>query len=204
MCCVTKSRRRGQTDIACGLKQELRLGGDVDGASPGILSGAAGAAALRKMLFPDSTLDEGRDDIEAKRTCLEGDSCTGQYRHGVMHGVGQYEWTSGAIYDGDLVEGRLEGTGTLTWPDASRYEGSWKNGRMHGLGRFSWPDGRSYEGEYLNDKKHGQGVFRWPNGSKYAGPWKDGLQHGRGGFTSSNGSKKTFEFVAGRRVQGAR
>lgn len=218
------------TELTFAERTEARMApGDV-GASWG--PGAAGAAALRKMLLPDldepgtprfdrsPTFDQpkqpptatlpksgasnGDGNGSGRQVWPDGASYDGQYKCGLKHGMGRFSWASGASYEGDFVEDRLEGSGYFRWACGSTYEGAWKDGRMHGFGLFTWPDGRSYEGEYHHDFKDGQGIFRWPDGRQYDGQWKDGVQHGSGMFTSAHGKCKKTEWREGQLVRSGR
>jgi MORN repeat len=47
---------------------------------------------------------------------------------------GLYKWPSGAIYDGQFVNGQQEGKGKYTYSDGGKYTGTWKACRRNGLG----------------------------------------------------------------------
>lgn len=75
--------------------------------------------------------------------------------------LGRYQWSDGAVYNGDWKENKIAGFGIYEWLDGRKYEGEWLNNCMHGKGIYSWPDGRRYEGEYVQDKKEGEGEYVW-------------------------------------------
>jgi len=230
--CTTKQRRPQQKGL-CGWGRqsddttELTFSPHAEARTA---PGAAGAAALRRMLLPEQdepstpTFDRAPtfDLAQPKGTYAptlpkggasegssspgpqvwpDGASYDGEYKRGLKHGMGRFSWASGAVYEGDFVEDRLEGSGYFRWPCGSTYEGAWRDGRMHGFGLFTWSDGRSYEGEYKHDFKDGQGVFRWPDGRRYDGQWKDGVQHGSGTFTSAKGRCKITQWQDGQLVR---
>lgn len=60
----------------------------------------------------------------------------GQWKRGLIEGVGQYRWEGGWSYKGQYVEEAREGFGVFQWPDDSRYEGFWKDGLRNG--RHIW------------------------------------------------------------------
>jgi hypothetical protein len=37
-----------------------------------------------------------------------------------------YQYTTGAVYNGEWKGGLRHGSGTMTWPDGARYEGQWE------------------------------------------------------------------------------
>jgi hypothetical protein len=83
-----------------------------------------------------------------------GDRYAGQYRGGVLGGVGVYSY---AINTNNPYE-----DGTL------RYEGEYLNDRRNGLGVMHFRDGRR------------DAVSRFADGSRYEGEHRNGLNHGYG------------------------
>jgi hypothetical protein len=47
---------------------------------------------------------------------------------------GLYKWPSGAVYDGEFVNGQREGQGNYTYSDGGQYVGAWKACRRDGSG----------------------------------------------------------------------
>ena len=90
----------------------------------------------------------------------------GEYKHGVRHGKGEFEFISG-----------------------SKYVGEWKNNKFHGYGTFTFASGSKYVGEYKDDKRHGQGTYTYANGDTYVGENKDNKAHGYGTYTYLNGQE---------------
>ena len=43
-----------------------------------------------------------------------------------MHGIGEFTWADGTIYDGDWVDGKRHGHGQFNWVDGTIYIGEWK------------------------------------------------------------------------------
>eukprot|EP00913_Durusdinium_trenchii_P014786 g13868.t1 len=92
----------------------------------------------------------------------------------------RYEFESGAIYDGEWLEGNRHGVGKQIWPDGTEYLGQWRMGRAHGLGHIKHSDGDSYSGEWFNGRAHGLGIYRFQDGAAcYEGQFRcdhrDGL-----------------------------
>jgi hypothetical protein len=44
---------------------------------------------------------------------------TGEYQNGEKHGVGKFEWTDGATFEGNLYNGAFQGKGTFKQPGAN-------------------------------------------------------------------------------------
>ena len=62
---------------------------------------------------------------------------------------GKFRYESGAIYEGDYINGKKHGTGITKPFFLINY---WQ-------GKLLNPDGSYYQGEYKNDKKDGKGRF---------------------------------------------
>ena len=92
-----------------------------------------------------------------------------KYTEGVKERRGPTVLTSGAIYEGEWLNGAREGYGKQDWPDGSQYEGEWKNGTASGKGKLLHADGDIYEGDWGNDKANGTGTYTHSNGAKYSG-----------------------------------
>ena len=63
-----------------------------------------------------------------------GDSYKGAFRHGFMHGRGEYLWADGIKYTGAVVEDELTGQGKIEWPSGDVYVGQVCRGFRHGVG----------------------------------------------------------------------
>jgi len=106
---------------------------------------------------------------------------------------------SGAVYEGEWLNGMRDGHGKQQWPDSSRYEGMWREGKANGHGKLFHADGDIYEGEWLDDKANGRGTYTHANGAKYVGEWKDDKQHGRGLETWPDGAVYEGEYFEGKK-----
>ncbi len=86
-----------------------------------------------------------------------GESYSGQWLNGALHGKGRYTFASGATYDGEWRDNKFFGRGTCTWPAANgqgqaMYIGDWVENKMHGVGSFLATTGDRYEGVFHNDR----------------------------------------------------
>ncbi|CAK9063217.1 Thymus-specific serine protease (Serine protease 16), partial [Durusdinium trenchii] len=110
---------------------------------------------------------------------LEDDSVAQHFR---------YEFESGAIYDGEWLEGNRHGVGKQIWPDGTEYLGQWRMGRAHGLGHIKHSDGDSYSGEWFNGRAHGLGIYRFQDGAAcYEGQFRCDHRDGLGVETWTDG-----------------
>ncbi|MCA1765194.1 MAG: hypothetical protein LC633_02935, partial [Desulfobulbaceae bacterium] len=116
------------------------------------------------------------------------------------NGAGTFEYSSGALYVGEWLNGKEHGRGRMTLPDGSSYEGEYKNGRPHGYGVFQLRDGRQYNGEWKYGVAEGQGVEVNPDGSSYEGHWHNGLPSGYGVSTVGGREEKQGYWVDGEYV----
>ena len=86
--------------------------------------------------------------------------------------IGSYEFSDGAIYQGELAKGKPNGRGITHFKNGDRYEGEFVNGMRHGQGIFTWAEGSYYEGAFHNGVFHGQGTFVGIDGSCYEGTFE--------------------------------
>jgi len=120
-----------------------------------------------------------------------GNSYSGEWSNGVMHGKGIYTWIDGTIYDGDFDKNEMTGKGTYTWSDGSTYVGDVVRGIRHGTGTMQLTAVPSvYEGQWENGKRNGQGVIYYneDKSSKYAGGWLKGKRSGKGIIIYASGN----------------
>ena len=75
----------------------------------------------------------------------------GEYKHGVRHGKGEFEFISG-----------------------SKYVGEFRNNKRHGQGTYTYATGEKYVGEYKDSKRNGQGTFTFADGEVLKGLWENG------------------------------
>ena len=106
--------------------------------------------------------------------------------------IGDFTFSDGARYVGEVRNGQWNGRGTYTGPDGYTYVGEFKDGEKNGQGTMTEP-GEKYVGEFKDDKVNGQGTLTgpmdtntsvnsgtakewarhttWPNGEKYIGAY---------------------------------
>ena len=126
-----------------------------------------------------------------KGNCTSGDC---------RDGIGTYVWNNGETYTGDFNAGQMHGTGTYTWINGDKYKGDWRNGKQNGYGTYTWPSGKSKYGQWQHgvmvkeataptnsgpattptttvvtkttgcvsgNCENGRGLYIWKNGEKY-------------------------------------
>ena len=87
---------------------------------------------------------------------------TGDVVDGLMDGNGTLVVTQagpnmGNSFTGQFKAGKMHGMGTWTGASGNSYEGGWVNGTFHGQGTYTWADGTKYVGEFMDDMFHGNG-----------------------------------------------
>ena len=101
--------------------------------------------------------------------------------HRRLSGVHKYVFPSGAIYDGNWVDGRKHGVGYQVYDNNSgTYHGEFRSDKRHGKGKFTYPDGDEYEGEFVAGKREGFGKYTYHSGGYYEGEWLAERMHGSG------------------------
>ena len=109
----------------------------------------------------------------------------------------EYQYSTGALYRGEMRGGFRDGRGLMVWPDKASYDGEWKEGYACGQGVFFHADGDVYDGGWLNNKCKGYGTYTNKNGACYKGYWKNDTQCGTGTETWPEGSKYNGMYVDG-------
>ena len=46
-----------------------------------------------------------------------------------MNGRGQYEWSDGTVYNGEMMNDKITGKGIKKWAKGNYYEGNWLDGK---------------------------------------------------------------------------
>jgi len=112
----------------------------------------------------------------------------GSYYIGDRDGGGEYYYTDGRKFVGELKSGLPNGRGTLIWKDGSRCNGQFVDGRRHGwVETVFGTTGHKYVGEYKSDQRNGTGLWRWADGKVYEGEFLNHNKHGKGVETDTNG-----------------
>lgn len=117
------------------------------------------------LTFPDGSVYVGtyslcRRDIlkfngRGTRTLLDGTVLTGEFVGGKLV-RGSIQYTSGSLYEGEVMGKVPNGKGKYTSHRGIVYDGEWRNGMYHGQGKFEYL-GIKYEGEWKNGKRDGKG-----------------------------------------------
>eukprot|EP00854_Cymbomonas_tetramitiformis_P016737 gene16737-19881_t len=60
-------------------------------------------------------------------------------------------YPDGGIFEGEYKEGLMDGLGVYRWSNGSIFKGQWKENNMHGCGQKFYPAGAMEEGEWIDD-----------------------------------------------------
>ena len=64
--------------------------------------------------------------------------------------IGSYEFSDGAIYQGEPFRGKPHGKGVTTFTNGDRHEGMYFKGKRQGEGTYLFSDGEKYVGASLH------------------------------------------------------
>lgn len=93
----------------------------------------------------------GRKVREGEGTFIYGkEKYVGSWVDDKMHGSGEYNFGSGAIYRGNFTNSMFHGEGEYLFADGAKYVGSWMNNKMHGVGTYTDRDGNIFQGKFVN------------------------------------------------------
>ena len=112
----------------------------------------------------------------------------GEYLDGLYHGLGIYRFANGDIYEGEYRAGKMSGHGIYRSTNGNVYEGGWLNDLRSGYGIYRYSDGNIYEGGYLNDLSSGYGIYRYADGRVYEGQYLNGKPSGHGVRRGADGT----------------
>ena len=117
-----------------------------------------------------------------------GDKYTGEWKNGHPHGMGYFQYASGASYSGEFYNGKRYGEGEYRFANGKVYSGQWINGKFDGFGLLRRENGTvAYQGEYRCGLAHGEGTYFDRCGHKYLGSFINGKFHGKGKLYLSDG-----------------
>ncbi len=154
-------------------------------------------------VLPDSAEYEGNfrngllDGIGSLRWS-DGAFYRGEFQRGLMHGYGVLEYGNGEYYEGEFRDGVEHGKGVLTYANGDRVEGNFVRGRVTGAGVLSYTNGDRYEGEFKGNLFDGSGALTQSDGAQYIGQFSGGRFHGDGVFVTSQGERYEGEFLQGK------
>jgi hypothetical protein len=103
-------------------------------------------------------------------------------------GKGTIMFSSGAMYEGQLLNDKKHGFGKLKFArddfkGRDYYIGLFKDGKFNGNGKLVWKHGDVYEGEFMNDFRSGNGTIQFSSGAMYEGQLLNDKKHGFGKLT---------------------
>ncbi len=119
----------------------------------------------------------------------------GSWKNGKLDGKSKITFASGAIYEGDLIQGIKNGFGKYIFSNGNYYEGGWKNDKQNGEGKFVTLKGYVEQGNYMNDSLVGFVSISYSNGDKYSGFWKNGKRNGAGKYFTKNGYFEEGKYI---------
>lgn len=136
----------------------------------------------------------------------DGSFYSGEKLNGWKHGKGKYQFSDGAVYEGNFENDQISGFGTLYFPNKCLgYIGMWRNGKFHGKGSLynknpgflrtfdpqdfsKLGDGwNKYEGEFEEGAREGRGMLYLMNGDVFEGDFRRDVVHGRGVIRTEEG-----------------
>lgn len=85
--------------------------------------------------------------------CLSGDC---------VNGRGKFQYPSGAIYQGEFVDGEIHGVGKLVYSDGREYIGEWVHRYQEGKGKMTMNDGRVFKGYWKKGEFYGEDLTGEP------------------------------------------
>jgi hypothetical protein len=160
------------------------------------------APGVREVIFADGSVYvgamrgiqlHGKGQYKSKAFRYEG-----EFRDGLKHGAGKYEWENGDVYEGTFAEDRPNGSGRYRFANGDTYEGEVKAGVIAGRGTYVTKGGDRIEGSFAGGLANGTGIYRFATGDRYEGELVDGRPQGKGRYFSKNGDRIEAPFVNGR------
>ncbi|HQW37679.1 MAG TPA: caspase family protein [Usitatibacteraceae bacterium] len=122
----------------------------------------------------------------------------GEFKDGLKHGTGRYEWENGDRYEGTFAEDRPSGAGKYQFANGDNYEGEVKAGVIAGRGTYVTRAGDRIEGSFAGGLANGVGIYRFASGDRYEGEMVDGKLQGKGRYFAKNNDRIEAPFVNGR------
>jgi hypothetical protein len=85
------------------------------------------------------------------------------------------------------------GYGEFQFASGASYQGMWREDNRHGQGKYRLMNGEIYEGEYKNDMREGEGSYLFRSGARYEGSWRKHLKNGLGKLYSPHGNQLVYD-----------
>lgn len=120
--------------------------------------------------------------------CLSGD-CN--------NGHGRFLFRSGAVYEGDFLNGKCHGKGIMSFPNGNKYWGDWTDNQRQGQGKMAYREGNTYVGGFVESRMRGKGKMTYVNGDSYDGNWENNRPNGNGTYSFVSGNRYEGNFVNG-------
>ncbi|XP_013924008.1 PREDICTED: MORN repeat-containing protein 1-like [Thamnophis sirtalis] len=120
------------------------------------------------------------DLVQRHHTDNKGNTYSGQFLFGELHGHGVFHYGNGGKYEGEFSYGMREGHGSLTEKDGETYQGSFHNNKKHGGGKMTFPNGDTFVGDWILDQRQGHGVLQCSDGTVFEGQWRNDMFNGQG------------------------
>ena len=123
---------------------------------------------------------------------------TGGFHSNYPHGRGKAVYSSGTVYEGDWVEGYPNGEGKCVYQVGTVYDGKWKRGKRQGFGTLTYQTGSTYTGEFFNGRFEGRGEYKSKDtGLSYLGWFTNGYVTKTGTVFFPDGTKLVKEWPQG-------
>lgn len=166
------------------------------------LPGREIAPGVRELVFADGSVyvgamrglrQHGKGQYTSKAFKYEG-----EFKDGLKHGTGKYEWDNGDRYEGEFAEDRPNGKGKYQFANGDSYEGEVRAGTPAGRGVYVTKSGDRIEGSFVGGRPNGTGVYHFASGDRYEGEMVDGKLQGKGRYYARTGDRIESAFEDGK------
>ena len=160
------------------------------------------APGIREVTFADGSVYvgamrgvqlHGKGQYKSKVFKYEG-----EFKDGLKHGTGRYEWENGDRYEGTFAEDRPNGAGKYQFANGDTYDGEVKAGVIAGRGTYVTKSGDRIEGSFAGGLANGTAIYRFASGDRYEGDMVAGKLQGKGRYFAKNGDRIEAAFANGR------
>jgi len=201
-------------------KPKSGIGKTIAGGTGIVLAFLISLGIVNDVSTPNKFTDS--DSISQTYSIVESEGGTyfGNLEGIAYQGVGEFQYLTGEIYEGDFLNSTRSGEGTLLLKNGDSISGAWSddqvisgtylyadgrsfNGTFTEDGRFDagtftgeivYIDGSKYTGEIVKSKRGGQGTYSWPNGDSFSGNWEnDSMGEGTYSFADGRSYSGTFK-----------
>jgi hypothetical protein len=119
-----------------------------------------------------------------------GNLYKGQFKEGLKHGIGEFQFYNGDKYIGNFYQDEIHGNGKYILTNGYIYEGDFTIGSMLGKGQmYDVNNELIYDGEFLNSLPHGFGISYINKQIEYIGNWNQNFYNGYGILFNKNSYK---------------